>query len=143
MGFFMAITTTQAETAIYKLIGLHNFTGIDKKDIRIENQQLPNGTAYVAPTNKPHCKVFISYSDSQTACISNKPLIRDFGIISVQCFVPRNTGTLDMSKLVDQWRDLLQSFTIPFLEVYLVHAPQNASDDNFHGKIIRAEFRLN
>lgn len=143
MGFFMGITTTQAETAIYKLIGLHNFTGIDKKDTRIENQQLPSGKPYIAQTNKPHCKVFISYSDSLTAEISNKPLIRDFGIISVQCFVPRNSGTLVMSNLVDQWRNLLQSFSIPFLEVYLVHAPQNASDDNFHGKIIRAEFRLN
>lgn len=139
----MSIDTTTAETAIYKHIGQHTFVHVDKKDVRMENQQLPNGAAYKAPTNKPHCKVFISYSDSQTACISNKPLIRDFGIISVQCFVPRNSGTLAMSKLIDEWRNLLQSFSIPFLEIYLVHAPSDASDDNFHGKTIRAEFRLN
>lgn len=139
----MSIDTTQAETAIYKHIGLHNWVGIEKSDIRMENQTLAKGSPYKAPTNKPHCKVFISYSDSVTACISNKPLIRDFGIISVQCFVPRNSGTLELSRLVDQWRKLLQSFSIPFLEVYLVHAPQNASDDNFHGKVIRAEFRIN
>lgn len=143
MGFFMSIDTTQAETAIYKRIGLHKFVGIDKADIRHENEELSRGKPYVAPTNKPHCKVFINYSDSVTACISNKPIIRDFGIISIQCFVPRNSGTLAMSKLVDQWRNLLQSFSIPFLEVYLVHAPNDASDDNFHGKIIRAEFRIN
>ena len=143
MGFFMSIDTTTAETAIYKHIGQHTFVNVDKKDVRMENQLLIDGKPYVAPQNKPHCKVFISYSDSLTACISNKPIIRDFGIISVQCFVPRNSGTLKMSKLVDEWRNLLQSFSVPYLEVYLVHAPSDASDDNFHGKIIRAEFRIN
>lgn len=137
----MGITTTQAETEIYKKIG--QFTGVEKNNLRFNNQPLQNGQVFTPPQDKLWCKVFINYSDSFTSEISNKPLIRDFGIISIQCFAPKDAGTLKMSMLVDQWRDFLQSFGVPFMEIYKVHAAQDMADDNFYAKIVRAEFRIN
>ena len=135
------MTLTQAETEIYKKIG--QFTGVEKTNLRIENQLLNNGQPFKAPTDKPWCKVFVQYADSQVVAIGNGPCIRDIGTISIQCFAPKNTGTIEMTKLCDQWRDFLQSFGVSSLEVYKVHAPKDMDDDNFYAKIMRAEFRVN
>lgn len=135
------MTLTQAETEIYKKIG--QFTGVDKANLRIENQLLNNGQPFKAPANKPWCKVSIQYADSQVASIGDGPCIRDYGIISIQCFTPKSNGTLAMTALCDQWRELLQSFGVSHLEVYKVHAPQSMDDQDFYAKIIRAEFRVN
>ena len=143
------MTLTQAETEIYKKIG--QFTGVEKANLRIENQPLNNGQPFKAPTDKPWCKVSIQYADSQVASIGNGPCIRDQGMISIQCFTPKSNGTLTMTALCDQWRELLQSFGVSHLEIYKVHAPQSmtaynangSNEDDFYGKIIRAEFRVN
>ena len=135
------MTLSQAETEIYKKIG--QFTGVEKANLRIENQPLNNGHPFKAPTDEPWCKVFIQYADSQMASIGDGPCIRDYGIISIQCFTPKSNGTLAMTALCDQWRELLQSFGVSHLEVYKVHAPQSIDDQDFYAKIIRAEFRVN
>ena len=135
------MTLTQAETEIYKKVG--QFTGVEKANLRIENQLLNNGQPFKAPTNKPWCKVSIQYADSQVASIGNGPCIRDQGMISIQCFTPKSNGTLTMTALCDQWRELLQSFGVSHLEIYKVHAPQSMDDQDFYAKIIRAEFRVN
>lgn len=135
------MTITQAESAIYKRIG--QFTGVDKANLRIENQPLSAGQHFKAPTNKAWCKVFVQYADSQVASIGDGPCIRDYGMISIQCFTPKSNGTLAMTALCDQWRELLQSFGVSHLEVYKVHAPQSMDDQDFYAKIIRAEFRVN
>lgn len=135
------MTLTQAETEIYKRMG--QFTGVEKANLRIENQQLNNGQPFKTPTNKAWCKVSIQYADSQVASIGDSPCIRDYGMISIQCFTPKSNGTLAMTALCDQWRELLQSFGVSHLEVYKVHAPQSMDDQDFYAKIIRAEFRVN
>ena len=135
------MTLTQAETEIYKKIG--QFTGVDKANLRIESQPLGGGQHFKAPTNKPWCKVSIQYADSQVASIGDGSCIRDYGIISIQCFTPKNSGTLAMTELCDKWRALLQSFGVSHLEIYKVHAPQSMDDQDFYAKIIRAEFRVN
>ena len=135
------MTLTEAETEIYKKIG--EFSGVENANLCIENQLLNNGQLFITPKNKPWCKVFIQYADSQIASIGDGPCIRDQGIIAIQCFTPKNKGTLAMAALCDQWRELFQSFGVLHLEVYKVHAPQSMDDSNFYAKIIRAEFRVN
>lgn len=135
------MTLSEAEIAIYKQIG--QFTGVEKSNLRIPNQPTVDGKPFVPPTNKLWCKAYIQYGDSQIAGIGNEPCIRDIGTISIQCFAPKNTGTINMVNLCDQWRDFLQSFGVSFLEVYKVHAPQDMDDDNFYAKIVRVEFRVN
>ena len=135
------MTLSEAELAIYKRIG--QFTGVEKANLRIPNQTTVDGKPFVPPTNKLWCKVYIQYGDSLIAGIGNGPCIRDIGTISIQCFAPKNTGTIEMTTLCVQWRKLLQSFGVSFLEVHNVHAPQDMDDDNFYAKIVRAEFRVN
>jgi hypothetical protein len=137
----MPMTTEQANAILIKKIG--QFTGALKENVRFENQQLPNGKPFVAPTDKVWCKVFIEYGDSQLASIGNSPCVRDFGLISIQCFAPLNSGTKAMDKLCDAWRLFFQSFTDTHLEVYKVNAPQSIQDKDFYAKIVRAEFRVN
>ena len=132
---------TQAETEIYKRIGL--FTGVDKANLRIENQPAADGGPFKPPADKPWCKVFVQYGDSRIVGMGEKPCKRNYGIISIQCFAPRNSGTSAMAALCDAWDAHLQSFQSSQLEVYLVHAPQSMEDDDFYAKLIRAEFRVN
>jgi len=135
------MTLSEAELAIYKRIG--QFSGVEKTNLRIENQKTPDGKPFEPPSNKLWCKVYIQYGDSLIAGIGNELCIRDIGTISIQCFAPKNTGTIEMTNLCVKWRDFLQSFGASHLEIYKVHAPQDMDDDNFYAKIIRAEFRVN
>ena len=135
------MTLQQAETEIYKKIG--QFSGVDKVNLRIENQPTVDGKPFVPPTDKPWCRVTVQYADSLIASIGNAPCIRDQGIISIQCFAPKNSGTLAMTSLCDEWRSMLQNFGVLHLEIYKVHAPQSMDDDDFYAKIMRAEFRVN
>ena len=162
------MTLTQAEIEIYKRIGqfadrskylvgstllligdnsknlgTELDTTLENIVVRTENQMNENGQPFKAPTDKPWCKVFVQYADSQVVAIGNGPCIRDQGIISIQCFAPKNKGTLAMTTLCDSWRSFLQSFGVSHLEIYKVHAPQSMDDQDFYAKIIRAEFRVN
>lgn len=135
------MTLQQAETEIYNKIG--QFAGVDKVNLRIENQPTVDGKPFAPPTDKPWCRVTVQYADSLISGIGNAPCIRDQGIISIQCFAPKNSGTLAMTSLCDEWRLMLQNFGVLHLEIYKVHAPQSMDDDDFYAKIMRAEFRVN
>ncbi|ALH95707.1 ParB/Srx family N-terminal domain-containing protein [Acinetobacter equi] len=102
-----------------------------------------NGSPFIPPIDKPWCRISIDYHSTQFSGFGNRAKFRDFGMISIQCFVPKNTGTLVLMRVCQEWRDLLEGKSIEHLEVYIVHAPQNIDDDNFYGKIMRAEFRVN
>ena len=91
------MTLSEAELAIYKRIG--QFTGVEKSNLRIPNQPTVDGKPFIPPTNKLWCKVYIQYGDSQIAGIGNEPCIPDIGTISIQCFAPKNTGTIEMTNL--------------------------------------------
>lgn len=136
------MTLTEAEDAIYAKIGA--FEGVLPEHIRIENQPTKNGKPFTAPKNAPWCKVYIDYSPSLTKSVGGEEAhVRHFGIISVQCFAPKNQGTRVMTALCDAWTAHLKAFREGHLEVYLVHAPVRLDDGDFHAKIIRAEFRVN
>lgn len=130
----------QAELEIFKRIG--QFTGVEKDHIRIDNQPTRDGKPF-KPPSKPWCRVHIQYADSDIASIGNGPNIRDYGFISIQCFVPQNTGTSVLAEICDEWRQLLQSYCASHLEIYKVNAPRSIEDKDFYAKIIRAEFRVN
>lgn len=136
----MMMTLTEAEIAIYKKIGEFDHQEIA---IQIENQPLAGGMQFEAPDNQPWCKVFIQYSQSKIAEIGSKPLKHNFGIISIQCFTPKNSGTLGMANLCEAWTEHLQYHKDNGLVIRLVHPPQDIQDDDFYAKILRAEFSVN
>ena len=82
-----------------KNLGTELNTTLENIVVRTENQMNENGQPFKAPTNKPWCKVFIQYADSQVASIGDSPCIRDYGMISIQCFTPKSNGTLAMTAL--------------------------------------------
>lgn len=135
------MTLTEAEKAIYTRIG--QFSGVEKQHLRISNQPTINGKPFEPPKDKPWCVVSIQYGGASIAGIGNKPCIRNAGFISIQCFTPKNTGTLAMTNLCEAWVNHLQSYSIDSLEIYLVHPPLDMDEENFYAKIVRAEFRVN
>jgi hypothetical protein len=137
------MTLIQAETEIKKRINQFAFVGLDKRDIRLANQPNDNGEPYEPPKDKPWCRVSIQYADSNIVGMGNQPCIRKYGIIAIQCFTTKNTGTITMTNLCESWANHLQSYSVGDLEIYLVHAPQSMDDDDFYAKIIRAEFSIN
>lgn len=137
------MTLAQAETEIKKRIGQFIFTGLDKANIQLINQPLVGGKPFEPPDDKPWCRVAIQYADSNIVGMGNQPCIRKYGIVAIQCFIPKNTGTITMTNLCESWANHLQSYSVGDLEIYLVHAPQSMDDDDFYAKIIRAEFSIN
>jgi len=135
------MTLTQAETEIHKEI--LRVGKLENLIVEMPNKPQINGELFKAPTGKAWSKVFIQYADSQIVGISNKPCIRDQGIISIQCFAPLGSGMVMLSELCDTWRKHLQSFGVSHLEIFKVHAPQSMDDQDFYAKIIRAEFSVN
>lgn len=135
------LNTRQAEELLYEKIG--QFDGLTQDCLTMHNAPYGNGRPFSPPKNKLWSKVAISYSGSMRAELGPRNKIRDLGILSIQCFAPKNSGTIEMTKLTDKWRDFLDSFSTSGLEIYLIQAPQDIDDPNFYAKIIRAEFRVN
>lgn len=130
---------TQAETAIYTHIGQFSHPNTM---VRIPNQPIKDGKPFVPPTDKPWCRASIQYGNSRIVGIGNGPCKRNYGIINIQCFTPKNKGTLEMTNLCDAWDSHLKDFQSSHLQVQIVHAPQSVDDADFYAKIIRAEFEV-
>lgn len=135
------MTLTQAETEIHKKILAT--ASKEKLFVDMPNKPTTTGQPFIAPKGESWSKVFIQYADSHAVGFGNGVCVRDYGIISIQCFTPKGGGMAPLSELCDIWRKCLQSFGMDHLEVYLVHAPKDIQDENFYAKIVRAEFRVN
>lgn len=146
------ITRTTAEKALYKHAGLFAANNA-KYEVMLENQPLKNGKPFAPKANSLWSKVLIDYSPSVNAGFGNKPCIRDFGIVIIRCYAPKNSGTLAMSELTDLWISHFKNFAVPHLEVYRVNQaftprlPLNDEEEklnnDFYVKVIYAEFRIN
>lgn len=132
------IDLEQADEIIYELCG--SFTGAH---VEIPNAPYKDGKPFEPAKDSSWCKVSIQYADSEISALSSGIETRDWGIISIQVFTPKGTGTLGMSRLCKQWRNLLADFSRGGLAISLVHAPREVQDEDFFAKIVRAEFRLN
>lgn len=108
-----------------------------------QNLQLPNeDQMFLAPADKIWCRASIQYADSRIVSVGSKPCKRSYGIINIQCFASKGSGILDLAKFCDAWTQHLEFKQIDKLEIRIVHAPQDLQDDNFYGKILRAEFQV-
>ena len=133
--------TTNAQAR--KIINDHikAFTGIPQSAINWENQ-----SNFKPPTTMLWCRVTIDYADSKESCLYNGLMIRDYGILSIQCFAPKGTGDLLLVSLADAWRSHWNGFNIGDVWVIKTHAPTVARaepDDLYIMALVRADFRVN
>lgn len=143
------MTNTEALEVILARVG--TFTGMDKKDIQISNNPLVGGKPYAPPKDKIWAKVTVKNAGSHIAEIGNSPLKRTTGIIFIQLFAPMNTGTLELSKLADQWASHLEFKHIDALEfreasiIDVGHAAQigDPSAMNFYQYNVNVSYTVN
>lgn len=130
---------SQAEDAIYSKLGAFNHKDVV---VRYENQK-ESGTPFQPLKKDTWCYASILYGNSQIVAVGNGPCKRDYGIISIYCYAPKNAGTKTMTALCDAWTEYLETFSFDHVQVRIVHAPQSYPSDDFYAKIIRAEFEIN
>lgn len=133
--------TTNAQAR--KIINDHvkSFTGIPQTAINWENQ-----ANFKPPTTTLWCRVTIDYADSKESCLYNGLMIRDYGIVSIQCFAPKGTGDIALVALADAWREHWNGFNVGDVWVTKTHAPKIARaepDDLYIMALIRADFNVN
>lgn len=129
---------SEAEKAISALVGSFNGTVI------LSNMAKKNGKAFQPDPKKAFNRVTIQYGNSETSDIGGeKTGLRHWGMINIQVFVPRESGTLNITEICDTWTDLLHCYAVGGLEIVRVHGPQEIQDPNFYGRLIRAEFKVN
>ena len=107
-----------------------------------ENQDREAGKHYKSD-GSTWARLTITYADSEIMTIGNKPNVRDVGSINVQVFAPIGSGTIGLSKIASEIRTELQSYTNDGLEIWRANAPISIDNDDFYGKLITANFRLN
>ena len=138
MGFFIMMTNAEARLIINNRI--KSFTGIDQQYI-----QWPNQVDFVPPKGL-WCRVTVQYADSQVSGLLSGALERDYGIINVQCFIPKGYGDKTLIDLADQWRTHWKGFKSTFFEVTQTHAPTEATSevsDAYAMSLVRIDFRIN
>lgn len=134
------MTETEVLKAIVNHLRAFSMAGFSQD----QQLQLPNEeSVFTAPKDKLWCRASIQYADSRIVAIGNKPCKRNYGILSIQCFAPIGSGILDIAMFCDAWTSHLEFWQSGHLEINIVHAPQHIDDDNFYGKILRAEFQVN
>ena len=139
MGFFIMMTNAEARLIINNHIKA--FTGITQDKIQWANQ-----VDFTPPAKEKWCRVTVQYADSQVSGLQSGTLERDFGIISIQCFIPKGYGDKTLIDLADLWRTHWKGFKSSFLEVYQTHAPTEATSevsDAYAMSLVRIDFRIN
>lgn len=138
MGFFIMMTNAEARLIINNHIKA--FTGIAQDKI-----QWPNQVDFVPP-KALWCRVTVQYADSQVSGLLVDCLERDYGIINIQCFIPKGYGDKSLIALADQWRTHWKGFKSTFFEVYQTHAPTEVTSevsDAYAMSLVRIDFRVN
>ena len=133
--------TTNAQAR--KIINDHikAFTGIPQSRIQWANQ-----LDFKPPSNEIWCRVTIDYADSKESCLYKGLMMRDYGIISIQCFAPKGTGDIALIALADAWREHWNGFNVGDVWVAKTHAPKIARaepDDLYIMALFHADFRVN
>lgn len=128
---------------VRKLINdkINAFTGIQRSLIQIANQ--PN---FKPPLKELWCRVTVDYAPSVNVGINDGSCVRDFGLISIQCFTPVGSGDIAVMELADKWRAHWKDYGLGGFEVIVTHAPTSPYSevgDNYVITIVRIEFRVN
>lgn len=134
----MAMTNSQARLIINNHIKA--FTGISQDNIQWTNQK------DFKPPKDLWCRITVQYGDTFPSGLYRGQLERDFGIISIQCFIPKGYGDLSVISLADKWRTHWKGFKSSFFEVYQTHAPTDVTSevsDAYAMSLVRIDFRVN
>lgn len=134
------MNNSQALETIHNLVGL--FKGMPLKNIQLANNPLVNGKPF-EPPKALWAKVTVKNAGSHIAEIGNKPLKRTSGIIFIQLFAPMNTGTLELSKLADQWAEHLQFKHINTLEIRAASIVDVGENNDFYQYNVNVSYVIN
>ena len=136
----MAMTNSEARLIINKHVRL--FISEHPKELKV---QFANDSTFVPP-KALWCRVAVQYGDTQPSGFNNGLCERDFGIINIQCFIPKGYGDKSLIELADKWRQHWKGFGDSHFEVTKTNAPTDASgdvDDLYVMSLVRVEFRIN
>lgn len=132
---------TNAEARLIINNHIKTFTGIAQDKIQWANQ-----VDFTPPAKEKWCRVTVQYADSITSGLQAGQIYRDYGIINIQCFIPKGYGDKTLIELADQWRLHWKGFKSSFLEVTQTHAPTEATSevsDAYAMSLVRIDFRVN
>lgn len=82
-----------AKREMRKLIEAFVNNGLKKEHCHFQNQPLRGGKHFTAPRNEIWAQVSFGGGDKRIVGLADKPCTRTFGMLFIQLFAPRNTGT--------------------------------------------------
>jgi len=132
-----------AKREMRKLIETFVSEGIKTEHFQFQNQPLEGGKPFTAPRNKIWAQVSFGGGDKRIVGLADKPCTRTFGMLFVQLFAPRNTGTDTALITAEKLAEHVQFYRKGGLELQAASVIEVPNNPDFYQVNVHTPYTVN
>lgn len=132
-----------AKREMRKLIESFTSKGIKKEHFQFQNQPLGGGKHFTAPHKEIWAQVSFGGGDKRIVGLADKPCTRTFGMLFIQLFAPRNTGTDSVLIVAEKLAEHVQFYSISGLELQAASVIEVPNNPDFYQVNIHTPYTVN
>lgn len=132
-----------AKREMRKLIEAFTGKGIKKEHFRFQNEKLEGGKHFTAPHNEIWAQVSFGGGDKRIVGLADKPCTRTTGMLFIQLFAPRNTGTDSGLIVAEKLAEHVQFYSIGGLELQASSVIEVPNNPDFYQVNVHTPYTVN
>ncbi|WP_151712960.1 phage tail terminator-like protein [Acinetobacter bereziniae] len=132
-----------AKREIRKLIETFTSKAIKKEHFQFQNQPLESGKPFTAPHNEIWAQVSFGGGDKRIVGLADKPCTRTTGMLFIQLFAPRNTGTDSALIVAEKLAEHVQFYRIGGLELQASSVIEVPNNPDFYQVNVHTPYTVN
>lgn len=132
-----------AKREIRKLIETFTSKAIKKEHFQFQNQLLEGGKPFTPPHNEIWAQVSFGGGDKRIVGLADKPCTRTTGMLFIQLFAPRNTGTDPALIVAEKLAEHVQFYSIGGLELQASSVIEVPNNPDFYQVNVHTPYTVN
>ncbi|EPF74605.1 phage tail terminator-like protein [Acinetobacter rudis] len=132
-----------AKREIRKRIESFVSKGIKKEHFQFQNQPLDGGKHFTAPHNEIWAQVSFGGGDKRIVGLADKPCTRTTGMLFIQLFAPRNTGTDSALIVAEKLAEHVQFYSVGGLELQASSVIEVPNNPDFYQVNVHTPYTVN
>ena len=132
-----------AKREMRKLVESFVSKGIKKEHFQFQNQPLDGGKHFTAPHNEIWAQVSFGGGDKRIVGLADKPCTRTTGVLFIQLFAPRNTGTDSILIVAEKLAEHVQFYSVGGLELQASSVIELPDNPDFYQVNVHTPYTVN
>lgn len=132
-----------AKQAMRKHIEAFVGGGLKKEHCNFQNQSLRGGKHFTAPHKEIWAQVSFGGGDKRIVGLGDKPCTRTTGVLFIQLFAPRNTGTDSVLIVAEKLAEHVQFYRTGGLELQAASVIEVPNNPDFYQVNVHTPYTVN